>query len=263
MTTVRSPLTPLALRLLELHRPGDPLVLVNVWDVASAEVVERAGASAIATSSAAIAAMLGELDGDRMDVDLVFDALARIARSTSLPVTADIEAGYGLDATSLVHRLLVAGAVGCNLEDSDHARPGGLVDADAFAARLAEIRAAADDAGVHLVLNARVDTLLHGGDDAASVDETVRRARLYAAAGADCVYPIRLTQPELVEHLVAAIAAPLNANLAPGASVADLARAGAARISIGPSAHRSLMSRLGDDAARLLAPVVPSVPRSA
>jgi 2-methylisocitrate lyase-like PEP mutase family enzyme len=240
--------------LLDLHRPGDPLVLVNAWDVASTEVIEQAGARAIATSSAAIAAVLGEDDGDRMDVDVVFDMIGRIARSTDLPVTADIEAGYGLDPASLVDRLLDAGAVGCNLEDSDHARPGSLVPAEAFAARLAAIRAAADERGVHLVINARIDTLLHGVGDPDPATETIARARRYAEAGADCAYPIRLTDPELVRRLVAETTIPINANLGGGATVADLSRSGAARISVGPSAHRTVMAALGEHAASVLRP---------
>ncbi len=228
MPTDRSTLAARARLLLDQHRAGDPLVLVNVWDVASAAVVEQAGARAIATSSAAIAACLGELDGERMDVGLVFDMIRRIAASTSLPVTADVEGGYGLDAGDLVERLLEAGAVGCNVEDSDHTSPGRLRDTDAVAADLAAIRSAAGRAGVDIVLNARVDTILHGGTAPDVIDETLARARAYLAAGADCVYPIRLTDPQLVARLVAELPGPLNTNLAPGASVADLARAGAA-----------------------------------
>jgi 2-methylisocitrate lyase-like PEP mutase family enzyme len=255
MTADHATLAARAQRLLDLHRPGDPLVLVNAWDVASAAVIERAGARAIATSSAAIAASVGEVDDDRMDVDVAFDVIRRIAGATSLPVTADIEAGYGLDAVELVDRLMAAGAVGCNLEDSDHAVPGTLVDAEAFAMRLGEIRAAADAAGVHVVLNARIDTLLHGGAGPEQVEETLARARAYLAAGADCTYPIRLTQAELVRRLVAGTGAPLNANLAPGGLLADLARAGAARVSIGPTAHRSVLAHLAGLAGDLLQPV--------
>jgi 2-methylisocitrate lyase-like PEP mutase family enzyme len=257
MTIDQTPLAMLADRartLLDLHRPGDPLVLVNAWDVASAGVIEQAGARAIATTSVAIAAVFGEADGDRMDVDLVFDMIRRIARSTELPVTADIEAGYGLDPEALVARLLDAGAVGCNIEDSDHTRPGSLVAASAFAARLAAIRAAADSRGVHLVVNARIDTLLHGVGDPDPIAETIARARLYADAGADCAYPIRLTDPDVVRRLVAETTVPINANLGGNATVADLARAGAARISIGPSAHRAVMARLAEQAASVLRP---------
>ena len=252
MTTDRSTLARLARQLHDLHRPGDPLVLVNTWDVASTAVVEAAGARAIATSSAAIAAIFGEPDDDLMDVDLVFDAIRRIAASTSLPVTADIEAGYGLAAAELVERLVDAGAVGCNLEDSDHRRPGEQVVAATFADRLAAIRAAATTAGVDVVLNARIDTLLLGGHGPGAIDDLLARGRNYAEAGADCVYPIRLTDPAVVAELTASLGGPLNANIAPGGSVAALAASGAARLSIGPSAHRAAMAHLADYAGRLL-----------
>jgi len=244
MTIDRSALAAPARHLLELHVPGDPLVLVNAWDAASAAVVERAGARAVATTSAAIAASLGEPDDDCMPVDLVFDVVRRIARATSLPVTADVEAGYGLAADELVARLLDAGAVGCNVEDSDHDRPGEQVDAVVFAGRITAIRDAASAAGVPIVVNARIDTLLLSGPGPGALDDVRTRARLYAEAGADCVYPIRLTDPAVVAELTASLARPLNANLAPGASPAGLARAGAARVSVGPTAHRDAMGRL-------------------
>jgi len=237
-----------------LHVPGDPLVLVNAWDVASAREVEAAGAAAVATSSAAIAASLGLPDDNSSDPDTVFAAIGRIAAATSLPVTADVEGGYGLDGMTLVERLLAAGAAGCNIEDSDHRRPGSLVDPEAQAERLAGIRSAARHRGVDVVLNARIDVLFHRPDDdpAALLDEVLARARLYVEAGADCVYPIRLATPALVERLVAELGAPVNANLGPATTVKDLAAAGASRISIGPMAHRQAMSALATHARTLL-----------
>jgi 2-methylisocitrate lyase-like PEP mutase family enzyme len=179
--------------------------------------------------------------------------------------------------------------VGCNLEDSDHRRRGALVDADVVAGRLRAVRAAADRAGVPLVVNARIDTFLHGGGDPgtgpasgagpasarapgsgpgpgtaageALLAETVRRARLYLAAGADCVYPIRLVAPSTVSRLVEALDAPVNANLGPGTTVADLAAAGASRVSFGPSLQGQLMAELGRRAAALMGlPDQPSTP---
>ena len=108
---------------------------------------------------------------------------------------------------------------------------------------------------MHVVLNARIDTLLHGGAGPEQVEETLARARTYLAAGADCTYPIRLTQADLVRRLAAGTGAPLNANLAPGGALADLARAGAARVSIGPTAHRSVLAHLAGLAGDLLQPV--------
>ena len=135
------------------------LVLPNAWDAASAAVVAEAGFPAVATASAAVSAMLGYPDGEGAPWQEMFAAAGRIARAVSVPVTVDAEAGYGMRPRELVDRLLDIGAVGCNLEDTDH-RAGGLVDAGAHAEWLADVRSAADDAGVPIVINARVDTFL-------------------------------------------------------------------------------------------------------
>jgi 2-methylisocitrate lyase-like PEP mutase family enzyme len=238
--------------LLALHRPGDPLVLVNAWDVASAGVVVAAGVAAVATSSAAVAASLGEPDDDCMDVDLVFDVIRRISAAVAVPVTADIESGYGLDPDELIGRLLAAGAVGCNVEDSDHGRPGQQVAPDAFAERLAGIREAAAAVGVPVVLNARIDTFLLGGAGPDAVADVLARGHSYLAAGADCVYPIRLTDPAVVADLAAGLGGPLNANVAPGAPISALARAGASRVSVGPRGQRAAMEHLATFANEVL-----------
>jgi 2-methylisocitrate lyase-like PEP mutase family enzyme len=252
---MRHELAPAADRLRALHRPGDPLVLVNAWDVASAQRVAAAGAPAIGTSSVAMAASLGIADDPSAPTDVVFAALARLTAAVTVPVTADLLDGYGLAPADLVARLLASGAVGCNLEDSDHARPGTLVDPEVAAARLAAVRSAAQERGVAVVLNARIDANLYADPAAPGTwDDIVRRARRYVDAGADCVYPIRLTDPGLVARLVDAVAAPVNANLAPGVEVADLAAAGASRISIGPRAHHAALAALDQLAAQLLTP---------
>jgi 2-methylisocitrate lyase-like PEP mutase family enzyme len=239
-------------RLRALHRRGDPLVLVNVWDAASAARVAAAGASAIATSSVAVAASLGLPDDPTAPTAPLFAAVARIAAAVDVPVTADLLDGYGLDPDELVERLLAAGAVGCNVEDSDHGRPGALVDPAVAAGRIAAVRAAASRAGVDVVVNARIDAYLHHGPDA-TVD-VLARGRRYLDAGADCVYPIRLTDPAVVRQLVDRLDAPVNTNIAGDGTVADLADAGASRISIGPTAFRSALAALDQIAARLLTP---------
>jgi len=175
-----------------LHTGPRPLVLPNAWDAASARLVAKAGFPVVATSSGAIAATLGYEDNDSMPVDEAFGVIARITRSVSVPVTADVEAGYRLSPKDLVERLMDARAVGCNLEDTDHHRGAGLVDAAENAERLRAVRQAASQAGVDIVLNARVDVLRLEGDRRELFEEAVRRARLYLRAGADCVFPIRL-----------------------------------------------------------------------
>jgi 2-methylisocitrate lyase-like PEP mutase family enzyme len=235
-----------------LHRPGDPLVLVNAWDVASARHVVAAGGRAVATSSVAVAEVLGVPDGPDSPLDDIFGAVARVAAAVDVPVTADVLDGYGLDPDALVERLLTAGAVGLNLEDSDHGRAGHLLDPAVAAGRLAGVRAAADRTGVALVVNARIDAYLHHGPDATA--EVLARARHYLDAGADSVYPLGLTDPERARRLVDELGAPVNANLAPGGVVADLAAAGVARVSIGPRGLYAALAALDDLAATLLGP---------
>jgi 2-methylisocitrate lyase-like PEP mutase family enzyme len=241
-----------AQRLRELHQPGNPLILVNAWDAATAKQVEAAGGLAVATSSAAVAAAWGDQDNNT-GRETAFAALSRITRGVSIPVTADVEGGYGLTGRELVEALLYAGAVGCNIEDTDHATGASLLDADAHAAYLAEVRAAATEAGVPIVINARIDAIVrHPQRDARAVmPETMRRARLYFEAGADCVYPVGLRVPALVAELASAVDGPLNVN--PSVPLTALAEAGAARVSIGPSAFGFLMAEFGRRAGKLLA----------
>ncbi|WP_329008729.1 MULTISPECIES: isocitrate lyase/PEP mutase family protein [unclassified Streptomyces] len=228
------------------HRPdpADPLVIPNVWDAVSARVFADAGHRVLATSSAAVAAVLGHPDGGATPADEMFDALARIVRAVDVPVTADIEDGYGLPPAEIVERLLAVGAVGCNLEDTDHAS-GKLKDAHEHAGWLAEVTAAA---GGRLVLNARVDTFLYGASDA---EEAIVRGRLYTEAGADVVYPI-LAPAELLPELSKAVPAPLNALHRPdGPSPAELGRLGAARVTFGGGLHQRAKASLTEIARTL------------
>ncbi|MEU3709246.1 isocitrate lyase/PEP mutase family protein [Streptomyces catenulae] len=225
------------------HGPRLPLVLPGPWDAASARVFADAGFPALATPSAGVAAALGYADGD-VPPDEMFAAIGRIVRAVDVPVTADVEDGYGLGARELVARLAEAGAVGCNLEDGDRAG-GGLVAAERQAARLAAVRAAAGDA---LVINARVDTYVRG---AGGVAETVRRGRLYAAAGADCVYPIMAPPAELAA-LADGIGLPLNALAVPGGpSPEELGALGASRVTFGPGQQRRAMAAVAAEARQL------------
>jgi len=197
------------------HQPGTPVLLPNVWDVMSARVVEEAGHHFLATSSSAVAGSLGAADTNSMDPRTVFDVVARIAGATSLPLTVDVEAGYDLDPGALAEAL-VAGAIGCNLEDTQHGAEG-LVDADAQAERLAALRAAGDALGVPLVINARVDAVVRKvGTPEEQIAETLRRGRLYLDASADCVYPIMLADEDRIAEVVEGLGAPVNVNLRNG-----------------------------------------------
>jgi len=217
----------------ELHRPGDPVWLANIWDAGSARQVEAAGFPAVATSSAAVAESLGYADHQQAPVAEMLAAARRVTRAVSVPVTVDAEAGYGLGAAELVDRLVEAGVAGCNLEDTDHAA-GGLTEVERQAGWLAEVRAAAESAGMPLVLNARVDVFLRGDDELALADQAIERARAYFAAGADCVYPIRLTGSEAVRRFIVGVdRRPVNLWCRPaGPSPALAVELGAARVSL-------------------------------
>ncbi len=230
-----------------MHKGSGPLLLPNAWDVATAQAVAGAGFPVIATTSLAVAASLGFPDTDTMPADVAFAAIARIARSVDLPVTADIEAGYQLPAAKLVERLLDAGAVGCNLEDTDHHGPGVLVPVERQVARIRSVREASEAAGVPLVINARVDAFLHdSGEPRSLLPEAVQRARAYIEAGADCVYPIFLSDPATIEAFVQAVQAPVNILLRPdGPDRQTLARLGVARISMGAGLFRASMTEIG------------------
>ena len=235
-----------AASLRSLHVPGTPLVLPNVWDAGTAKAVAEAGFPVVATSSAAVAESLGYADHHGAPVDEMFAAAARIARSVDVPVTVDAESGYGLPAAEFAERLAATGAVGCNLEDTDHAA-GGLSPVSRQAGYLAAVRAAAPD----LVINARVDVFLGAADQEAVFDDAVARARAYVAAGADCVYPILIRSVPLLRAFVAEVDAPVNAILLPGTTVAELAAAGVARISLAGGLWRVAMAAVRERLAEL------------
>ncbi|MEU0407026.1 isocitrate lyase/phosphoenolpyruvate mutase family protein [Streptomyces griseorubiginosus] len=233
-----------------LHRnrlPGDPLVLPGPWDAVSARVLEEAGFPALATPSAGIAAALGHRDGST-PADEMFAAVARICGAVDIPVSADVEGGYGLAPKELVERLLEAGAVGCNLEDSHQ---GTLKDPHEHAEWLAEVRYAAGD---RLFVNARVDTFAHGdGGPQQAAERAIERAALYVAAGADCVYPIG-APADVLPLLRSGIQGPLNVfgRLdGEGPSPTELGELGATRVTFGPGLQRRAAQQLRETAKSL------------
>ncbi|MEV0645623.1 isocitrate lyase/phosphoenolpyruvate mutase family protein [Phytomonospora sp. NPDC050363] len=236
----------------ELHR-GEMLVLPNAWDAASAAIVVEAGFPVVATASNALSAMLGYPDGEGAPWREMFAAAGRIARAVQVPVTVDAEAGYGMRAREFVDRLLETGAVGCNLEDTDH-ETGGPAEAGAQAQWLAEVRSAADDAGVPIVVNARVDTFLPSGrtPEPDRVAEAIRRGRLYLEAGADCVYPIGVRAADDIAALVAEIPGPVNGNVGEHLDLATLREIGVARVSYGPRFYWDAMAGLRASLGKLL-----------
>ena len=252
----------LAARFRALHARGsDPiLVLPNAWDAMSARLVEEAGARAIATTSAGIAWACGYPDGQKIPRERMLEAVALVARTVRVPVTADVESGYGAgtpdDAAETARGVIAAGAVGLNLEDAPGRDGAPVVDAELHAERIAAMKRAARDAGVDLFVNARTDTYVRklGADDAARFDETVRRARLYVEAGADGIF-VPLAPTEAIGRLTAAIDAPLNVIAGPGApTIAELRALGVARVSLGPGLARSVMAHVRRVATEVLGP---------
>ncbi|HET7463459.1 MAG TPA: isocitrate lyase/phosphoenolpyruvate mutase family protein [Longimicrobium sp.] len=227
----------LATELLRLHHQGEPLLVMNAWDPASARLVQELGFRCVATTSGGVAAAHGYDDGENTPRDLVIAAIERIARVTDLPLTADLEAGFGAtpaDVAETVRRALEAGAVGFNLEDGTG--EDGIRDAHEQAERLRAAREACTAAGVpDAVINARIDVFLHQvGDPAGRVDAALERARVYADAGASCLFPAGVRDREQIRALVEGCPLPVNVlvyrDVPP---VAELAELGVRRISVG------------------------------
>jgi 2-methylisocitrate lyase-like PEP mutase family enzyme len=235
-----------------LHVPGTPLVLPNAWDAASARAVEAAGFPVIATTSRGVAASLGYEDHERAPRDEMLAAAERIATAVNVPVTVDAEAGYGMKPSDLVATLKAIGAAGCNLEDTNHVT-GELHDPAAQADWLRAVREAASDQGYGLVINARIDVFLSAVASGAQarrqselVGDAVRRAHAYVQAGADCVFPILLWEPDALQRFISDAPGPVNVlQIPPAPSPAKLAELGVARISYGGLLHHDITEQFG------------------
>jgi methylisocitrate lyase len=242
-----------------LHVAGTPLVLFNAWDAGSARAVADAGAKAIATGSWSVAAANGFADGENLSLELAMENLRRIVGSVALPVTIDLESGYGETPAAVaatVAAALDAGAIGCNLEDSFPA-DGSLRDIPDQVARLTAARKAADDAGIALYLNARTDVFFQApaaAHDMAMVDAALERARAYANAGASGLFVPGVVAEALIARIATASPLPVNIMAMPG--VPDrkrLAELGVARISHGPGPYRGAMQWLTEAAKAAMA----------
>ena len=231
-----------------LHGGPNILVLPNAWDVASARIFETAGFPAIATTSAGVANSLGYPDGERITRDEMLDVVRRIVKAVSVPVTADVEAGYG-DPVGTAQALAELGAAGMNLEDSISESPGALVDVPAQVKIVETVRAKTD-----LVINARTDVfLLAIGDPAARLDHAVERLNAYREAGADSLFAPGVRDAETIGKLAHAVKGPLNILATAGVPpVPELERLGVARVSIGSGAMRACMGLIQRIATQLL-----------
>jgi len=239
----------------KLHHGTRMLLLPNAWDVASARILEECGHPAIATSSAAVAYSLGYVDGQRISRGEMLEVAGRIARAANIPVTADLEAGYGTtpkDMADTVKAAIAAGIIGMNLEDVTGDNESTLVDLPLQLEKIRAIREAASSAGVPFVLNARTDIyLIPIGPEATRFERTVERLRAYREAGADCLFAPGVYDLETMKKLVKAVEAPLNILANPACpGVPEMEKVGVARVSAGSGIMRAamgLVQRIGKE----------------
>jgi 2-methylisocitrate lyase-like PEP mutase family enzyme len=233
-----------------LHEGATPLVLPNAWDAASARVIEHSGALAVATSSAAMAWALGRPDGEKLTLEELLDACRRIVDVVQVPVSVDIERGYGHDAEEtggLVGALMQLGVVGINIEDGKDAQTGQLADPRVLEQRIACIRAVAEHRGIPLFINARTDTYLTAGlSGEARLRETRERALAYANAGADGIFVPGLANDDDIRRLADALPVPLNvyAGYQGAPDVQTLHALGVRRISLGCGTMQAVLAHL-------------------
>ena len=244
----------LATAFTKLHTPGDPLVLYNIWDAGSARAVADAGASAIATGSASVAGAQGYDDGEQLPLADLARTTAQIVRAVSLPVTVDMESGYGDTAASVgatASRLAAAGAIGCNFEDQIMGDSDEIYAVADQTDRIAGVVAATPD---DFHVNARTDLFLKEADESrhgALLPAALERAHAYRDAGAKSFFAPWLVDLALIEQLCRDAPLPVNVMWRAGmATIKELAGAGVARVSFGPGPYRDAMQHLGEQAAR-------------
>ncbi len=248
-----------AQRLLELHTGPDILVMANAWDVISAVVLADMGFPALATTSAGIAFARGYPDGERIPRHEMIGEIKRIARAVDVPVTADLESGYGKrpeDVAETISLALAAGAAGANIEDSYPDQPDRQYEPTEAAERIQAARAAADGLGVNFVVNARCDTFLPGRErSAASIADAIARLNAYKAAGADCLFTPWVGDAETIAVLVRELDGPLNILAGPNTiPIPELKQLGVRRVSTGGGLYRSCLGHLGKAVRELQGP---------
>lgn len=237
-----------------LHVPGTPLIVTNVWDAVTARIVAAApGVKALASASHAVSFARGVDDGEGMSVDQAIESARVIASAVDIPVSIDFERGYTRDLGQLrdnVARLIDAGAAGLNFEDSTGDASAPLFPIDEQLGRIAAVRAAADAAGVPLVINARADSLVRGGD----WDDLLSRANAYLGAGASVVFVLGLGDEAAVERAVGGIGGRISVIAGPrSVPLTRLAELGVSRVSFGPGPLGLALAHLQAAAAQLTA----------
>ncbi|MGW0162247.1 isocitrate lyase/PEP mutase family protein [Mycobacterium sp. NPDC003323] len=234
--------------LLALHKPGDPVVLPTVWDAWSAKTAVDAGFVALTVGSHPVADSVGKPDGEGMSFDDLVTRVAQITAAVDVPISVDIESGYGESPSRLIDGLLSAGAVGLNIEDTVHSEGGRIRSDEDHAALVGELRKAADAAGVHVVINARTDLFLREvGDESDRYDRAVEKLKLAAEAGADSLYPVGRHDDDTYRRLVADLPLPINAIALPAQDdPKSFAPLGVGRISFGPFLQFALTERINE-----------------
>lgn len=231
--------------LLALHRPGDPVILPTVWDSWSARLATDAGFAALTVGSHPVADSVGKADNEGMTFDDLLTRVAQITAAVDVPISVDIESGYAEAPARLIEGLLSVGAVGLNIEDTVHSEGGRLRSADEHAELVGGLRAAADAAGVHVVVNARTDLFLRkDGDEADRVDRAIARLKKAADAGADVLYPVGRHDAGTTRRLADELPLPINAIALPDQDdPASFGPLGVGRISFGPFLQAALAAR--------------------
>jgi 2-methylisocitrate lyase-like PEP mutase family enzyme len=236
---------------LKFHHDKEILVLLNSWDVGSSKLIEACGYKAIATTSMGIAASLGYPDSQVIQLSEMIETIARIVNGVQVPVSADIEAGYGNNLNEIINsvRMIIeTGIVGINIEDSIDLNPI-LVDEMEFCERISTIRALSDSQDFHLVINARTDSFyVSSGSSKEKLSESIRRGNQYVEAGADCIFVQPVNDKDMISTLVKEINAPINILLNPTIgvglplSVNELQDLGVARLSLGSSLMKATLA---------------------
>lgn len=239
----------LARQLLGLHHGPTPLLLPNAWDVTSARIFEDAGFPAIGTTSAGIANSRGYPDGEKIPRDEMLSAVRRIAEAVSVPVSADIEGGYGTtpeQVAATVRKAIAAGAVGMNLEDGSADHPDSLTDLGRQKEIVRAAAEACEGAGVAAVLNARTDVFLHSiGAPETRLQHAIERLNAYREAGAQCLFAPGVTDADTIARLARDVAGPLNILAMAGTPpMAELAKLGVSRVSLGSGPMRATLGLL-------------------
>lgn len=237
-----------ATALLAAHQPGNPVVLPTVWDAWSAKLAVEAGFAGLTVGSHPVAESIGKSDGEGMSFEDLLTRVRQITAAVEVPVSVDIESGYGEAPARLIAGLLDAGAVGFNIEDTVHREGKRLRSPEEHAALVGELRSAADATGVHLVINARTDLFIRGdGDDEDRVDRAIARLTLAAQAGADSLFPPALRDPEGLARFTAEVPLPVSVTVPPDtADFAALAGLGVGRITFGPFLQGTLAARANE-----------------